>query len=73
MAYAVFRFCRIHGRRMNEPLKSDEQQASACCSQTIICSFGLAETKISSMGTSSSAPRAYRLSTEGRLFHFCHL
>ena len=73
MAYAAFRFCRIHRRWTNMTWKCGEQQASACCSQTIRCSLGLAETRISSRGTSSKAPRAYRLSTEGRLLPFCHL
>ena len=30
-------------------------------------------TRMSSIGTSNNAPRAYRLSTEGRLFPCCHL
>ena len=50
-----------------------EQQAVACCSQIIRFSCDVRDTKMSSIGTSNNAPRAYRLSTEGRLFPCCHL
>lgn len=50
-----------------------EQQAAACCSFFTICSFGADATRISSMGTSSSTLRAYRLSMQGRLAPRCHL
>ena len=50
-----------------------EQQATACCSQIIRFSCDVRDTRMSSIGTSNNAPRAYRLSTEGRLFPCCHL
>ena len=50
-----------------------EQQASACCSQIIRFSCDVRDTRMSSIGTSNNAPRAYRLSTEGRLCPCCHL
>lgn len=54
-------------------LNRGEQQASACCSQIIRFSCDVRDTRMSSIGTSNNAPRAYRLSTEGRLFPCCHL
>ena len=46
---------------------------TACCSQIIRFSCDVRDTRMSSIGTSNNAPRAYRLSTEGRLFPCCHL
>lgn len=59
--------------RSSSPINRGEQQATACCSQIIRFSCDVRDTRMSSIGTSNNAPRAYRLSTEGRLFPCCHL
>lgn len=63
----------IRDSRSSSPINRGEQQATACCSQIIRFSCDVRDTRMSSIGTSNNAPRAYRLSTEGRLFPCCHL
>ena len=67
MVEAILALCRIRDSRSSSPINRGEQQATACCSQIIRFSCDVRDTRMSSIGTSNNAPRAYRLSTEGRL------